>query len=716
MSREAAPALCATAATPPCALGAAAAASSSMPADTSPAASSTTSCSSCSTSTSSSSSSSADAVVRPTPAPTPCATAASAVSPTTPIIVVTSALSTTAATAAAAPSPPTFSFSSHENNNKQQQQQPSASASASSAYVPANPGVCVGGSYTANTVCTNPERHQRHSSTPTPGPSGSFSLASAMTALRRSLAPVTVVTPASSQTVLPTPSTLSKPGGLPTETLNSAVSATGSHSVQAHGGGGGGSLNLQASQNSTVGIGSISGSASGSGGSGDGSSCSCNSNGVKRLHSGSPMLLHATSPPIGSAGGSSYTGGNRSSTSDREDRESIPRSHVVASPSPTLSTASSSSSFEIWRKPRPQASKSVPIRKEDTTPFHLSSAHLATLRPVSSPDIIAKKRNKFEALLAEPVVNMVALRKLSWSGIFPELRPVVWKLLLGYLPANKEWREEKLRNKRLEYHDAVRANYYQTDRSNAEESILHQIRMDLPRTCPGTAIFRDPTVEHTLERILYIWALRHSASGYVQGHNDLVIAIFLVILSEYTKILDFNHLENIEISHLTEDNWSDVEADCYWCFSKLLDGIQANYIFAQPGIQKAVQEMEELTTKLDGALAKHFEEEKMMYIQFSFRWFNCLLLREFPLALVLRMWDSYMSEENCQGFAVLHTYMCTALLLCWSDQLMVKDFHDAMTFLQHLPTENWADTAIEELLSAAYTIQVMYHDAPSHLH
>jgi len=35
------------------------------------------------------------------------------------------------------------------------------------------------------------------------------------------------------------------------------------------------------------------------------------------------------------------------------------------------------------------------------------------------------------------------------------------------------------------------------------------------------------------ERILYIWAIRHPASGYVQGINDLVTPFFVVFLSEY---------------------------------------------------------------------------------------------------------------------------------------------------------------------------------------
>lgn len=30
----------------------------------------------------------------------------------------------------------------------------------------------------------------------------------------------------------------------------------------------------------------------------------------------------------------------------------------------------------------------------------------------------------------------------------------------------------------------------------------------------------------------------------------------------------------------------DAEADCYWCLCKVLDYIQENYTFAQPGVQK----------------------------------------------------------------------------------------------------------------------------------
>jgi len=37
----------------------------------------------------------------------------------------------------------------------------------------------------------------------------------------------------------------------------------------------------------------------------------------------------------------------------------------------------------------------------------------------------------------------------------------------------------------------------------------------------------------SLERVLYVWALRHPASGYVQGLNDLCSVFYAVFLSPW---------------------------------------------------------------------------------------------------------------------------------------------------------------------------------------
>ena len=85
-----------------------------------------------------------------------------------------------------------------------------------------------------------------------------------------------------------------------------------------------------------------------------------------------------------------------------------------------------------------------------------------------------------------------------------------------------------------------------------------------------------------------------------------------------------------------------VEADSFWCLTKLLDGIQDNYIFAQPGIQRQVGALRDLVCRIDKGLADHLEVEGVQFIQFSFRWMNCLLMREVSVRNTIRMWDTYM--------------------------------------------------------------------------
>ena len=59
-------------------------------------------------------------------------------------------------------------------------------------------------------------------------------------------------------------------------------------------------------------------------------------------------------------------------------------------------------------------------------------------------------------------------------------------------------------------------------------------QVDLPRTHPTVRLFRLEAVQRVLERILNIWAIRHPASGYVQGINDLVTPFMCATVSTRT--------------------------------------------------------------------------------------------------------------------------------------------------------------------------------------
>lgn len=168
--------------------------------------------------------------------------------------------------------------------------------------------------------------------------------------------------------------------------------------------------------------------------------------------------------------------------------------------------------------------------------------------------------------------------------------------------------------------------------------IWHQIEIDVPRTRPGAPLWSCPATQRALERILYVWAIRHPASGYVQGINDLATPFFEVFLSGYVSV----DPEAFDVSYLPSEVLAAVEADSFWCLTKLLDGIQDHYISQQPGIQRLVKRMGELIKRIYAPLANHFEEQGVEYMQFAFRWMNCLLMREITVKCTIRMWDAYL--------------------------------------------------------------------------
>ncbi len=167
------------------------------------------------------------------------------------------------------------------------------------------------------------------------------------------------------------------------------------------------------------------------------------------------------------------------------------------------------------------------------------------------------------------------------------------------------------------------------------------------------------------------------------------------------------------MNQLSEKTMMEIEADSYGCLTKLVDGIQDNYTVAQPGIQRQILRLKELVKRIDAPLYTHLTEENVEFVQFAFRWMNCLLMREVSLRNTIRMWDTYLSEQD--GFSEFHLYVSAAFLVKWSDKLKEMEFGDLLMFLQNLPTTNWNEREIELLLSEAFMLQTLFHNAQRHL-
>ncbi len=146
-----------------------------------------------------------------------------------------------------------------------------------------------------------------------------------------------------------------------------------------------------------------------------------------------------------------------------------------------------------------------------------------------------------------------------------------------------------------------------------------------------------------------------------------------------------------------------MEADAYWCLTKLLDNIQDHYTFSQPGLQRMVLRLEDLVKRHDSDLHAHFMEEGIQYIQFSFRWMNCALLRELPLRAIMRLWDTYFAEEQ-SGFENFHVYVCAIMLRTYKQQLLGLQFQEILMFLQDLPTSEWGEGEVEPVVAQAFIL------------
>ncbi|KAB0354758.1 hypothetical protein FD755_022217 [Muntiacus reevesi] len=352
---------------------------------------------------------------------------------------------------------------------------------------------------------------------------------------------------------------------------------------------------------------------------------------------------------------------SQSTTSD------VPASYKVIKSS-SDAQLSRNSSDSCLRNPL-HKQQSLPLRPVIPLVARISDQNASGAPPMTVRE--KTRLEKFRQLLSSHNTDLDELRKCSWPGVPREVRPVTWRLLSGYLPANTERRKLTLQRKREEYFGFIE-QYYDSRNEEHHQDTYRQIHIDIPRTNPLIPLFQQPLVQEIFERILFIWAIRHPASGYVQGINDLVTPFFVVFLSEYD-----------------------------------------NYTFAQPGIQKKVKALEELVSRIDEQVHNHFRRYEVEYLQFAFRWMNNLLMRELPLRCTIRLWDTYQSEP--EGFSHFHLYVCAAFLIKWRKEILdEEDFQGLLMLLQNLPTIHWGNEEIGLLLAEAYRLKYMFADAPNH--
>ncbi|KRX10895.1 Rab-GTPase-TBC domain [Pseudocohnilembus persalinus] len=315
-----------------------------------------------------------------------------------------------------------------------------------------------------------------------------------------------------------------------------------------------------------------------------------------------------------------------------------------------------------------------------------------------------KKISKFNQLLDSPIIDYDQLKQLSWSGIPPQYRNKTWKVLLKYLPTNTQTQDLILQSKRNNYKDMVKQYFgeeneekeeIEEEKDESEKKIYKQINDDAKRTCPDSPLFKEQRIYDILVRVLYIWNIRHPACGYVQGINDIATPFLIVFINEKCEInlenLDFVDPQKLE--NISQQEWLEIEADTYWCLTKILDGVLDNYTEKSPGIQKSFNKIKEMILRVDKELLEHLEEENIDFYTHYFKWIICLLLRQFNTRVSLRLFDTYLADD--QGYSTFSEYLFIAIIMKYSNKLKQNNFEQIMTFLSDIPTLKWTEQDLE---------------------
>ena len=371
------------------------------------------------------------------------------------------------------------------------------------------------------------------------------------------------------------------------------------------------------------------------------------------------VIINTIKPGDSVENSSGIAGNNGNSEYDsKNSRKSLPQKPMLSRMSSSSSSIGSYHRRSVSMYPQlPTLHTSKSSYGRASIEYAKSEQELKNEREVQELNSLMHRIDKFDKIiLNKHLINLQELRQISWNGIPRPHRPTVWKLLIGYLPANTKRQETFLKRKRQEYNDYLQHTFSDSHKRN--QPTWHQIEIDIPRTNPHIPLYQFKTVQNSLQRILYLWAIRHPTSGYVQGINDLVSPFFEVFLTAYLPQSQIDDVEKLDpASYMTAEQISEVEADTFWCLTKLLEQITDNYIHGQPGIFKQVKNLSQLVKRIDAALYNHFQEENVEFIQFAFRWMNCLLMREFPMNIVIRMWDTYLAETSLSASS---TYPATA--------------------------------------------------------
>jgi hypothetical protein len=353
---------------------------------------------------------------------------------------------------------------------------------------------------------------------------------------------------------------------------------------------------------------------------------------------------------------------------------------------------------------------------------------------------------RFEEILGKESLTLGELQAASFSGIPDYYRPIVWKLLLGYLPLQKSLRNEHIERTRIQYAEftretAARPTSQRASRAGdndsesedeaasineatrgveimlSDESLRSEIAKDIERTNPELNWFNKPEHTEAMARILYVYARLNSGVRYVQGMNEILSPLWYVFATDRSS----PHASASEIdedpeaeSKIAAKNLANAEAETFFCFMALMSEIRELFISAHDngelGVRGVLMRYSRLLTRREPRLAEHFSRISLPPEFYCFRWITTMLTREFPFPEVIMLWDTLLADPHRFAF-LLH--MCVGMVRAQKDALLRGDFNVCVKLLQNYPGNDFLQLlGVAMQLRAEDNADVAAHGGP----
>ncbi|KAF2299954.1 hypothetical protein GH714_006401 [Hevea brasiliensis] len=286
--------------------------------------------------------------------------------------------------------------------------------------------------------------------------------------------------------------------------------------------------------------------------------------------------------------------------------------------------------------------------------------------------------------LSKKVVNIRELRRIASQGI-PDgagIRSKVWKLLLGYLPADRSLWSSELAKKRSQY------------KHFKEELLINP--SEITRRLEKSTVCENDEAKSESSGMLSRSQITHGEHPLSLGKTSIWNQFFqdAEIMEQIDRDVKRTHPDLHFFSgdsSFAKSNQACSEADTFFCFVELLSGFRDHFCQqldnSVVGIRSTITKLSQLLKEHDEELWRHLEVTTKVNPQFyAFRWITLLLTQEFNFADCLHIWDTLLSDPEGPQETLLR--ICCAMLILIRRRLLAGDFTSNLKLLQNYPPTN----------------------------